>query len=203
MPGAAFVIVDGGDDISEPLIARSYAREESIGMGRPSLHEAYKRVGRGYKEDNIDQHVRCYYRIPDDSVLLMIGNTEELLEECRVARSTEPQLIYIATDNGKILQFRYARIQVSRVPVIGRGQTDTLIALGAKLPPPSEKGWHEPKEGDWRRGACKWPEEKFLPFVDLNDLPGRDLRMLQSRLQSLPGWIRSIKEFDGKKWIDA
>src|SRR5262249_51872817 len=147
MPGAAFVIVGEGDDITEPLIARAYAREKSVDMGRPTLHEAFARVGRDYNKDNKDQNIRCCYKIPDDSVLLMIGNTDELIEECRVARSTEPRLIYIATDTDKPLQFRYARIQVSRIPVIGRGQTDTLIALGAKLPAPSEKGWHEPKGG--------------------------------------------------------
>src|SRR5262249_563081 len=154
----AFVIVGEGDDITEPLIARDYAREKSVDMGRPSLHEAFARVGRGYDKDNEDhQNHRCCYKIPDGSVLLMIGNTDELLTECSTARSTKPRLIYIATDSGKILKLRYARIQVSTIPVIGTGQTDTLIALGAKLPASSAKGWHEPKDdGDWRHGECQW-----------------------------------------------
>ena len=38
---AAFIII--GDNVSQPLVARSYARDKT--RGRPSLSEAFERVG--------------------------------------------------------------------------------------------------------------------------------------------------------------
>ena len=210
MPGAAFVIVGEGDDITEPTIARDYARAKSLDMGRSTLHEAFARVGRGYEKDNKDQNIRCTYKMPDDSVLLMIGNTDELITACKVARSIEPHLIYIETDSNKAMQLRYVRIQVSKIPVIDKGQIDTLIALGAKLPASSEKGWHEPKGRIEGRVACVWPERQvsgidrgYASPVDLNDLPNGTLEAMPSRNNRLPGRIKAIKEYDGKKWIDV
>jgi hypothetical protein len=80
----------------------------------------------------------------------------------------------------------YVRIQVHAVSK----QTDTLIALGAKVPAISADGWHEPK--GWQ---IEWPAiQNFVTTADVK---------VEVDDHSLPGWIRAIKENDGKKWIDA
>jgi hypothetical protein len=69
-------------------------------------------------------------------------------------------------------------------------QTDTLIALGAKLPATSTDGWHEPQ--GWK---IKWPTiQDVVTTADVK---------LEVDDHSLPGWIRAIKENDGKQWIYA
>ena len=176
----AFVIVR--DNVDQPLVARSYARDKT--MGRPSLSEAFARVGRDREKtgDSKDVLGRTTYVFSDDSILLMIGQTAELEAGCKVANETKPCINFIEAESGKSLQLRYARIQVHPVSK----QTDTLIALGATLPDSSKDGWHE----------CKgWP--MFSKYVTTAD------KTLQENVQSLPGWIREIKENDGKKWIDA
>jgi len=108
----------------------------------------------------------------------MIGQTAELEAGCKLANDSKPYVNFIEADSGKGLQLRYARIEVSRLS----GQTDTLIALGATLPAPSEKGWHE---------LDSWPTPDYVTTKDV------------SQEESLPGYIREIKKNDGKKWINA
>ena len=183
---AAFVLVYPlEEDISKPLVARSYARKS---RGRSSISEAFGRV-HGEKTSAGDEpppsSAGTTYVLSDDSVLLIIGQTEELVKECQVAHDTEPRIVFIQSEFSS-LQLRYARIQVHAVSK----QTDTLIALGAKVPATSTDGWHEPQ--GWK---IRWPTiQDVVPTADVK---------LEVDDHSLPGWIRSIKEHDGKKWIDV
>jgi hypothetical protein len=188
---AAFVIVPDSVDITEPLVARSIARD--VNRGRPSLYGAFVRAGLQEKPGSavtVSQTGKTYV-LPNDCVLLMIGNTPELEAACKVANSTEPCINFIEIrersqdlrtfgDKTKPLQLRYARIQVSKIPVIGKGQIDTLIALGATLPASSEKGWLE---------YDKWPTPDYVTTEDVQ------------KEESLPVHIRGIKDNHGKKWI--
>jgi DNA-directed RNA polymerase len=63
-----------------PTVARVYARAMRTSASRcRALAEALKRrVSRDPEDD------RCY-TLPDDSVLVMIGNTDELLRACKEA----------------------------------------------------------------------------------------------------------------------
>ena len=185
---AAFVIVyPPEDDVSKPLVARSYARKSN---GHPSISEAFGRVRRDHEKASASKEpppssADTTYVLSDDSVLLMIGQTEELVKECKVAHDTEPRIVFIQSEFSS-LQLRYARIQVHAVSK----QTDTLIALGAKVPAISTDGWHEPK--GWK---IEWPTiQDFVTTMDVK---------VEVDDHSLPGWIRAIKEHDGKKWIDA
>ena len=70
------------------------------------------------------------------------------------------------------------------IPVFGKGQTDTLIALGATLPATSTNGWRE--DGGFLLS------QDYVTTEDKNDV------------QSLPAQIKSIKrKDDSTKWIDA
>jgi hypothetical protein len=178
--GAAFVIVGKGSDVNQPLVARSYARDTSRdARGRPSLSEAFRNLGITERTSRVtESKTGATYVLPNDAVLLMIGNTAELEEGCKVANDTKPFINFIEADSGKSLQLRYARIQVHSIS----GQTDTLIALGAALPAASEKGWHE---------LDSWPTPQYVTTKDV------------SQEESLPGYIREIKKNDGKKWING
>jgi len=180
---AAFVIVyPPEDDVSKPLAARSYARKSK---GRSSISEAFGRVKASAGEEPPPSSAGTTYVLSYDSVLLMIGQTEELVKGCKAAHDTEPRIVFIQSEFSS-LQLRYARIQVHA----GSKQTDTLIALGAKVPATSTDGWHEPK--GWK---IKWPTiQDFVTTADVK---------VEVDDHSLPGWIRAIKENDGKKWIDA
>jgi hypothetical protein len=176
----ASVIVGKDVDITKPLDARSIARNEH--RGRPSLFGAFYQRGLQQKLGSAVtvSQTGTTYVLPHDHVLLMIGNTAELEAACKVANDDKRWPInFIEMEKGK-LQLRYARIQVSRVPVIGKGQTDTLIALGATLPASSEKGWLE---------YDKWPTPDYVTTAD------------KQQEESLPVHIRGIKENHGKKWI--
>jgi hypothetical protein len=188
---AAFVIVPDSVDITQPLAARSIAR--NLNKGRPSLYGAFTRAGLQEKPGSTVtvSDTGTTYVLPNDCVLLMIGNTPELEAACKVANHTEPCINFIEMrersqdlrtfgDKTKPLQLRYARIQVSKIPVIGKGQIDTLIALGAKLPASSEKGWLE---------YDKWPTPGYVATEDVQ------------QEESLPVHIRAIKENHGKKWV--
>ena len=180
---AAFVLVyPPEDDVSKPLVARSYARKAN---GYPSISEAFGRVHGEKTSAGPPSSAGTTYVIADDSVFLMIGQTEELVKGCKAAHDTEPRIVFIQSEFSS-LQLRYARIQVHAASK----QTDTLIALGAKLPATSTDGWHEPQ--GWK---IKWPTiQDVVTTADVK---------LEVDDHSLPGWIRAIKENDGKKWING
>ena len=184
---AAFVIVPDSVDITQPLAARSIAR--NLNKGRPSLYGAFTQAGLQEKPGSAVtvSDTGTTYVLPNDCVLLMIGNTPELEAACKVANATEPRVNFIEMrersqdlrtfgEKTKPLQLRYARIRVSKLTQ----QTDTLIALGATLPAPSEKGWLE---------YDKWPTPDYVTTADVQ------------QEESLPVHIRGIKENHGKKWV--
>jgi len=185
----AFVVVKGVN-IDDPLDARSYARDEN-GTGCPSLYKALQLANITQKIQGSSQGSTTLlgqYVLPNDSVLLMIGNTEELLAACRIANAAPtypPCVKRIETENARTLELRYARILVSK-GVFGKGaQTDTLIALGQNLPAVSEKGWHEATKFSISAHYVTTTEQK------------------KDDVHSLPAQIRYIKKNDGNWWIDA
>ena len=177
-------VIVGKNDVGQPLDARSIARDAN--RRRSSLAGAFALAGiTGVK--NAVEEVTSTYILPHDSVLLMIGNTDELVAVCKLANETDPRINLIRTENYKDMQLRYARIQVSK-GVLGKGgQTDTLIALGATLPAISQNGWRE----------------EVGQFF-LQDSVTTEDKNLTENAGSLPGWIKLIKlKDDSKKWIDA
>ena len=185
---AAFVIVRA--DVSDPLVARSYARDTSKGSkGRPTLYEAFGRLGTTPESSRVTEAFLTgkTYVLPKDCVLLMIGQTLELIQGCKVAHEDDEDrsITFIQAEHYR-LHLRYARIQVHPVSK----QTDTLIALGAeaRLPDPSKDGWHE---------VDKWPISSSFVRTDDYSSPTGDDRL------SLPVNIKWIKENDSAKWINA
>jgi hypothetical protein len=183
---AAFVITR--DDVSEPLVARAYARHKT--MGCPTLYEAFARLGITPGSSGVKQEFfpgGKTYVLPQDCVLLMIGQTLELVQGCKVAHEDKEDhsIGFIRAEHYR-LHLRYARIQVHQLSK----QTDTLIALGAeaRLPEPSKDGWHEL---DW------WPFSSHFVITEDYSSPTGDYRL------SLPVHIKWIKENDSAKWINA
>jgi hypothetical protein len=177
-------VIVGKNDVGQPLDARSIARDATKGCS--SLAGAFA-LAKITEEKNMVDEVTSTYILPDDSVLLMIGNTKELVAVCKLANETDPRINLIRT-NSKEMKLRFARIQVSK-GVLGKGgQTDTLIALGATLPAISQNGWRE-EEGQFFLQDSVTTEDKDLTTKNAG---------------SLPGWIKYIKRIDdSKKWIDA
>jgi hypothetical protein len=153
------------DDISYPTWARKAARS---GGGRPSLAEE---LDRGLSRADDER-----YTFPDDSFLLMIGNTKELEDACKDAYNAG--IRRIETQSRRELGLRYVRMEVSWLS----GQIDTLIAFGAKglLPDSSAEGWREHKR--------PWGGDYVLTADDT------------THAHSLPPVIRGIKEFFAEEW---
>jgi hypothetical protein len=77
-----------------------------------------------------------YLRFPDDAVLLMIGNTPELLAACQAA--ADAGILMIGTESDHELYLLFARIDVSLV------QDDTILAVGSvngTMPAPQRQQW--------------------------------------------------------------
>ncbi|SRR6266480_1359801 len=183
---AALVIIR--DNVSEPLVARSYARHKT--MGCPTLYEAFARLGITPGSNRVKEEFFLRgktYSLPKDCVLLMIGQTEELVQGCKVAQEDEEDrsIDFIRAEYYR-LHLQYARIQVHWIS----RQTDTLIALGAeaRLPEPSKDGWHE---FNW------WPLSSLVVTIDDYSSPPGDYR------ESLPAHIKWIQKNDSAKWINA
>jgi hypothetical protein len=160
--GAAFCII--ADEIRYPTVAMKYARHKSLGS--PSLAEA-----RGGSRDATDDE---RYTFPDDSCLLMIGHTQQLLDACKDAYDAGTRRI--ETQSHRVVGLRYVRLEISSV------ETDTLIAIGAKdlLPDSSTDGWREHRR--------PWLGDYVLTADDVADY------------YSLPPMIRGIKDFFADAW---
>jgi hypothetical protein len=189
MSGPAFTIL--GDNCNEPLVARAYARTE--GLGHPSLAEALKhrRDVEGPKDVFVqrpaEETLAQCYTFPDDTVLLMIGNTQELVDACNEAVAAN--ILAFVTAAQKELQLFYARIAVSSF------QTDTLIAitpLGSSLVPwgSSKDSWLE--YGRWQVTPGLYGQPTY---VTTSDDPREPC--------ALPPIIRWIKQNDDKAWLKA
>jgi hypothetical protein len=178
----AFTI--SGDDVREPLVARKYARTE--GLGRPSLRDAFKRDGSlgepismrdFFPTWRLDTTLEDGASFPDNSVLLMIGNTEELVRACKEAEETRILAIYTKTRSA--LTLLYARIKVHWLS----GQVDTLIAIG-------------PAQGLLLSASRDWREYRWqgAPPTHVTTPDGEPSR--------LPPVIRWIKQNDGGAWLE-
>lgn len=185
MSGPAFAIIEPA--IRYPTEAREYARNERLGL--PSLWEAFRGHPRGsllepismrdfFPDRGLGINLEDGASFPDDSVLVMIGNTQELEDACKEAEAARILAIYTKTQQK--LGLLYARIEVHRLS----GQVDTLIAIGPQglLPSPSQDGWHE---------YLGW--QGAPTYVTTPD----------GEPSALPRVIRWIKQNDGRKWINA
>jgi hypothetical protein len=191
MSGPAFTIL--GDNCNEPLVARTWARTE--GLGRPSLAEALKdRTDVGGPKDVFVERpdektlAQCY-TFPEDTVLLMIGNTKELEDACKEAVAAD--ILALVTATQKKLQLFYARIEVH---LLSR-QVDTLIAigpLGSSLLPwgPSEDSWLE--YPGWQTTPGLYGQPTYVSTADDRREPC-----------ALPPIIRWIKQNDDEAWLKA
>jgi hypothetical protein len=182
MSGPAFSIIP--DDVREPLVARKYARTE--GLGRPSLTEAFKSSGSAGEAISMQDFFPTWglnttledgASFPDDSVLLMIGNTDELVRACKEAEE-DAHILAIYTKTHSALTLLYARIKVSRLS----GQVDTLIAIGPA------QGLLLSASRDWREYRWQGPPPTFVATPD-------------GEPSGLPPVIRWIKQNDGEAWL--
>jgi len=118
------------------------------------------------------------YRFPDDSVLVMIGETPHLVGTCQAAHSAGVHSI--KTSGNEPLALKYVRIKV------GPFTTNTLVAVGAARLISTAgftRDWHE--------------------YVNLSNWYGNNhLRMTEGGVPNeLPLAIRWIKENDGDGWV--
>jgi hypothetical protein len=142
-------------------------------------------------KDMLDQHVAeptleatltrgqdwSTYTFPDDSVLVMIGTTPNLLTRCAEAR--QAGVDWITTSGGKPLVLRFVRMKV------GLGTTKTLIVVGADTlvrPNFIRGGWME-----------------YTNLIDWNDK--LSMEPAGGVPRELPGAIRWIKENHGDAWV--
>jgi hypothetical protein len=185
MSGAAFSIIE--PDIRYPAEARDYARNERLGF--PTLAAAFKGHPAGslgetismrefFPDRGLDIDLEDGASFPDDSVLLMIGNTKELEDACKEAETARILAIYTKTQQK--LGLLYARVKVHWLS----GQEDTLIAIGPQglLPPASQDGWHD------------YPGWQGPPTY---------VTTLDGAPPALPPIIRWIKQNDGNAWVKA
>ncbi len=127
MSGAAFLISTDGD-ARKPKLARQLVRANAFSSLSASTSSGSGDVAIGV------------LNIPEDAVLLMIGNTGELLTACEAAVNSEG-ITRIETKQGHYLAGYFVRISVSPV------QNDTLIAVGC-----AEDYWQaaSPTANSWR-----------------------------------------------------
>jgi hypothetical protein len=127
MSGAAFLITTDRA-ARDPKLARQLVRANDF-----SSLSASKSSGAGDVTKGV-------LNIPEDAVLLMIGNTNELLTACEATLNSEG-ITRIETKQGHYLAGYFVRISVSPV------QVDTLIAIGC-----AQDYWQQasPSANSWR-----------------------------------------------------
>ena len=128
-----------------------------------------------------------YLRFPDDAVLLMIGNTPELLPACQAA--ADAGIVMIGTKNDHELYLLFARIAVSPIPIPRIGQDDTIIAIGSvngTMPVPDRDHW---------RGVTARPNITWVTTRSDNEDPHRS--------RALPVIIDEIKRTTPTGYIKA
>jgi hypothetical protein len=115
MPKGAYLVTNA--DVSDPREARRLLRKTT--NGRATLDEALGTMGELYSGD---------YIFPDAAVLLMIGNTQELVDEVAAAyNGGNGGTDRMHGNRWAELECYYVRMKISAV------QTDTILALGTKL----------------------------------------------------------------------
>ncbi len=133
MSGAAFLIT-ADQDARDPKLARKLVRANNFRSLSKSTSS-----GAGDVTDGV-------LNVPEDAVLLMIGNTDELLAACAAALNSDG-INRIETGQGHYLAGYFVRISVSPVPVPLLGQVDTLLGIGC-----AQHYWQQftPSTHSWR-----------------------------------------------------
>jgi hypothetical protein len=140
--------------------------------------------------------------IADDAVLLMIGNTDELVKAVIAAKAAG--ISKIRSRDERPLQCYFARIVVHRVS----GQTDTLLAISSNdyywgnmhhAAQETRELWHLPGLPNKQLGAhLGGLHERRYVSTEADD-PGTDLTTTASLLQIVKG----CKKQDPDGWIPA
>jgi hypothetical protein len=145
------------------------------GLGQPSLEATLT-------QDPADLST---YRFAADQVLVMMGQTQQLLDACTAARNAGVD--WIKTSGDKRLTLRYVRIDVGTWTT----NVNTLIVVGAsEVVDPNflgTGGWHE--FTNLRSGAFANDKLSMEPAGGTT--------------RELPLAIRYIKENDGAGWLKA
>jgi hypothetical protein len=171
MPGPDFIITRIEDPRDAPSLARDVLRN---GLGSQTIREAIKIANE--QDDSLASTGAdgSFLTIADDAVFLMIGNTDELYDACKVATKENPPLWNVGTASGQQLSYYYARIDVSSI------QTDTVLMVASK----GYLGSTDPLKKGWRAPAT----QPSTPFVRLFD---------DGEEASVPRVVRVIKEKEG------
>ena len=156
-------------NVKDPRDASRLLRDH--GLGQPSLAATLTQ----------DPGDFTTYRFPADSVLVMMGETPQLLGACDAARGANVD--WIKTSGDKPLTLRYVRIDVGAWTT----NINTLIVVGASavVDPNFIGDWHE-----WtnlRSGAFSNDKLSMEPAGGTT--------------RELPLAIRWIKENDGDGWV--
>jgi hypothetical protein len=158
-------------NVQDPKGAVQILRDH--GLGQPSLEATLTQ----------DPGDPSTYRFAADQVLVMMGQTQQLLDACKAARAAGVDWIKASGD--KPLTLRYVRIDV------GKWMTDvnTLIVTGASqvVDPHFIGDWHE--FTNLRSGAFSNDKLSMEPAGGTT--------------RELPLAIRYIKENDGAGWVKA
>jgi hypothetical protein len=158
-------------NVQDPKTAVQVLRDH--GLGKSSLEATLTQDGRDLST----------YRFAADEVLVMLGQTPQLLGACEAARYAGVD--WIKTSGDRPLTLRYVRIDIGKV----LSDVNTLIVVGAStvVDPNFIGHWHE-----WtklRSGAFSNDKLSMEPA-------GGTTRELQQA-------IRDIKLYDEAKWVDA
>jgi hypothetical protein len=114
-------------NVQDPKVAVQILRDH--GLGKPRLEATLTQ----------DAGDPSTYRFPADSVLVMMGQTQQLLDACTAARNAGVD--WIKTSGTKGLTLRYVRIDVGK----WLKDVNTLIVVGASavVDPAFIGDWHE------------------------------------------------------------
>jgi hypothetical protein len=160
-----FWVTEDVFNVEEPERVTQMLRDH--GLGEPSLEATLTQ----------DPGDPWTYRFPDDSVLVMIGETPHLLAACQAAY--DAGVLWIKTRGDKPLVLRYVRITV------GAFTTNTLIVVGERAVMSRIMGqWHE------YTNLIGWNDKLSLHPIAGGGAP-----------RELPLAIYWIKENDGKAWV--
>jgi hypothetical protein len=181
MGGSAFLITRDDYGLHDPAKARDTVRK---GGAFESLRAA---VAAAPDLVRVEPSMKTV-TIAKDAVLMMIGNTQELLKSC--AEAVSDGITFVETEDEEELSRYYARINVSP------RQTDTLLMIG------SVSSYWAGSTGladGWKRPigpAGNYTATKSVSLMDVDPAGERNTTRL-------PEVLRQIKAFDSKGWIKA
>lgn len=198
-PGKPAFLITRESKAVHPLEARRLLRSDNQyrRLDTDSLPVAY-----GDRELATYDREEKVLEIADDAVLLMIGNTDELVKEIIAAKAAG--ISKIRSRDERPLQCYFARIIVHRVS----GQTDTLLAISSNdyywgnvhhAAKKTRELWHLPGLPDKQLGAHLGGLHERRYVSTEADEPGKDVTTTSSLLQIIKG----CKKQDPDGWIPA